>query len=82
MSLYRAPPPVLPSLADVGEEPTATMALIRSLRILIDPQCLTAANQRERDARAAAGAVPCPAFASGPDLRGPRSPRPPQDLVA
>mgnify|MGYP003527177395 CR=1 FL=1 len=86
---YRAPPAVLPSLRDVDAEqaraPEATHGPYS-----FSAYCAAAAREpfilselrEERRARERAAEAPCPAFTVGPDLRGPRSPRPPRDLSA
>ena len=68
---YRAPPAVLPSLRDLDAEVLAPVSEFATEPILI-----------EGAARDRAASAPCPAFTIGPDLRGPRSPRPPRDLSA
>lgn len=60
MSVYRTPPPVLPSQRELGEEPTATIRLIRAIRAMIEPGGPCAEREREEDARERAAAAPCP----------------------
>lgn len=72
---YRAPPAVLPSLRSLGDLPGSRLMWPPGSHV--DDEL-----SRERGARLRANAAPCPAFTVGPDLRGPRSPRPPRDLRA
>ena len=71
MNVYRTPPPVLPSLREL----TAAFPFEGS-RDAWDED-IDALVPRVRAAQ-----VPCPAFARGPDLRGPRNPRPPRMVRA
>ncbi len=93
---YRTPPAVLPSLRDFPAEVKAISDDIDPIdraflasrgedSIAREYPALAAALDdavRARMAEIRAAAAPCPAFAVGPDLRGPRSPRPPRDLRA
>ena len=82
MSHYRAPPAVLPSLRPIDWtiEASGHYGSLEAANHAISAARDDA--QREIRARSCAAAAPCPAFTVGPDLRGPRSPRPPRDLRA
>ena len=78
---YRAPPAVLPSRRPILS-PAAREGVLLSCESTDNEVERAVSDAREDEARGAAVCVPCPAFTIGPDLRGPRSPRPPRDLSA
>jgi len=96
MSHYRAPPAVLPSLRDFSAEvaslardldPIERAFLPSRSESTIDREYPAIADALDAATRAhmveqRAHMAPCPVFVVGPDLRGPRSPRPPSDLRA